>query len=215
MKKYRFIALAAAIAAAVIIMPSLTSAQEKPGEKPIAHGRLKGVGVAKPIYESDLHKDVKADAAKVDKLVDYTKQTKLNPEKDEVEKMFEGSISVARHLTEVAKVSESISHCMATMQNEIAAKRDSGKATDADKAQLDNCDAHCKKINETLDKIHQNSSRLGTATRRQYILDGWDKHQKGMAELQGLMKDCSAMFDETLKHTNMPMEMPAAKPEKK
>lgn len=216
MKAHRLILFAALAGAAIVFTPISASAQEKKdGEKPIAHGRLKGVGVAKPIYESDLHKDVAADAAKVDKLVDYTKETKLNPDKDSVEKMFEGSISVARHLAEVGKVSESISHCMAAMQNDIAAKRDSGTATPEEKAQLDKCDEHCKKVNATLDKIHQNSSRLGTATRQQYILDGWDKHQKAMAELQGLMKDCPAMFSETMKHTGMPMEKPAAKPDKK
>ena len=193
-----------ALLAILALGVSANAQEKKDGEKPIAHGRLAGVGPAKPIYQSDLKKDVEGAKAKVDKMVEQIAATKLNPEKDATEKMFEGAISLARHETDIAELRNTFTRCVAAMQNQIQEKKDSGTATAKDNEQFEKCLKHCDETLAMINNMHLNASRMGTATRQQYVLDGWDKHQKGMKELQKRMGECAAMMKETMACCEMP-----------
>lgn len=202
--KSRVLQLFAVILAltACLIAPSVQA--QKPGEKPIAGGRLKGVGPIKPIYQSDIMKDIGEVKAKVDKMAEQVKAVKINPEPDSVEQMFKGSISLARHNADIVEIRDEFTRCTAAMENKIREKTDSGTATAEDKAQFEKCIGHCKKILAALDGLHYNASMLISATRQQYVLDGWAKHKKTMEEVQALVKDCPDMMKTTMACCEMP-----------
>lgn len=189
------LSVAAFVAAA--LCPLSAFAQGKSGEKPVGV-ITRSWGPPIPVYKSDLQKDLEGVKARVDNLAAEAKDLKLPEGKDEIEMKIPGAISLARHETEIAGIRDQFTKCVAIMMNNIQAKEDSGTATKEDKAQFEKCTKHCDQILAKLNSMHLNATRLSTATRRQYIVNGWDKHQKDIAELQKMMGECVPMMENTM-----------------
>lgn len=168
-------------------------------EKPIAHGRLRGVGVAKPIYASDFPKEMQELKTRVDAMAGEVQKARLNPAKDSVELALEGSISFAHHLADVEDVQETFTACVAVLKQRIKEKIASGTTTASEKAQFEDCLKQCDEILAFIDSMHKSDTILSSATHAKHIVDGWDKHKKSMAELKSMMDTCPKMMDAAMK----------------
>ncbi|MBI1783582.1 hypothetical protein HYR69_00430 [Candidatus Sumerlaeota bacterium] len=186
------------LAAGVVFQPAGMMAQEK-GEKPIGEMTLHSAGKpVKPIYKSNIEKEIGGIKSKVDKMAAEVKGAKINAEKDGVEQMLGGAISLDRHRAEIAGLVDKLTLCKAAMENAFKEQEGAGTATADDKAKFEKCTQHCDKLLAGLNSMHYSASILGTATRKQYILDGWDKHKKAMEEVEALMNECPTVVHEAM-----------------
>ncbi len=186
-------------AIAVGILSSQLLVAQTPGEKPLGEMTIHSAGKpVKPIYKSDVNKEIEGIKASVDKLAAEVNAAKIDSEKDSTEKMFKGSISLDRHRAEIAGLVDKVTVCKAAMENAFKDKEDSGKATPEDKAKFDKCRQHCDKVVTALNSMHNSASVLGTATRKNYVLDGWEKHKKVVAEAQAVIAECPTVVHEAM-----------------
>lgn len=185
------------------VVPTLAQSGAKEGEKPVAV-ITRSWGPPIEVYRADVEKDLDAIGSRVEHLVVQAEKVKIPEGKDAVETMIPGAISLARHEQDIAETRDHFTKCVAIMMNQMEEKESSGTATKEDKAQFEKCKKHCDQVLAKLNSMHLNAARLSTATRRQYILDGWDKHRKELAELQKMTDECVGMMKHTLECCQMP-----------
>ena len=193
--------LTAAILLAISAPLALAAMEDQPAakatEKPIG-GMRTATGEFKPLYWSDVEKEIQKAKVKVDKMAGEVAAAKVNPEADSVEKAFGDSLSVVHHEQDIAEIRDRFTSATATLEHMIQEKEDSKTATPEEMASMRMCLEHCKKILDTINKMHYNSSGMLTANRERYFLGAWEKHKKMMAELKTMMDECPAMVAKTM-----------------
>ncbi len=139
---------------------------------------------------------------KSEQMAKEISEAKLEEDKDGFEKMFKGSISWDRHMADIAGLQTTMSGCIGALEDLVDAKVESGTATDEEKAQFDKCLANCREIVGKIHSMHDSAASISQkyGARKKYILNGWDKHKKAVAELRDMMKGCPEMVETTAKH---------------
>lgn len=200
----RMLALPCLMLGALLVLAGTAVRAQQPGEKPIGWSKMRAANSPiKPIYASEIDKEMDALKTKADQMADEVKKAKVNPEADSVEKAWPDSISLERHQADIAEFRDKFTRCMTAMEHQIQAKIDSGTVTTEDKAQFKKCMDHCKAILATLNDMHYNTSAMTTATKKIYFLSGWEKHKKLIAQLQEQMKTCPSLMKGSMGCCNM------------
>lgn len=181
------------------------SAQEAREER-LVGVRLPGSGLFKMVKIGDLRNELKIVTDEVSVLNRTVQSIKFDPNapKDEIEKQFEGAISLERHRAELNSMRDRFSLCMAAMQSKAADRRAEGKLTPDEETALVACEAHCLKTLDRINSLYHNTSVMVTANRKTYFMQAWQEHQKMMAELEKLAAGCPMMMEEALKVTGEP-----------
>lgn len=188
-----------AIAALVLSGATVQSAEATSAGKII--GGVRGpTGIMRPLRADEVTSSAVSFSAAVEQLATEVKIVKLDPNapKDEIERQFNGAISLARHQAELNTLRDQFTRCMTTMQQEAKAAEAEGTISKEMKQQLDACDAHCSKVLAKLNALHHNTGMLASATRQSYFLDAWDKHKQMISDLQSLAKECPMMMQEAM-----------------
>jgi hypothetical protein len=171
-------------------------------------------GVWKKVKVSDLLTEMDLYVSNVGIVNQQVQGVKFDPNapKDEIEKRFEGAISLDRHRADLNALREQISLCMASMESKAAARREDGELGAEEEKTLAECRRHCQNVLDETNKLYHNSSIMVTANRKTYFLKAWEEHKRMMTQLEKLAADCPMMMAKSLKITGDPAPEPVAKP---
>jgi hypothetical protein len=152
------------------------------------------VDIAKPIHRCDLARELKELREKLAVAARELNQAVIRPERDTLERMLEGSFLLPRHQHQLHEVREKLIRCMAAVQNRIR-EADEGP-TGWDRRRLERFMTAGKKALSLLDLLDLNAELLAMATRRQSIVDSWQRHKEALAELQASIEACAGQSAE-------------------
>lgn len=149
------------------------------------------VDIAKPIHRCDLARELKEMREKLNVMARELHQAVIHPERETVERMFEGTFLLARHRHQLHEIREMLIRCMASVQNRIS---ETEEATGGwDHRRLDRFMETGKRIIALLDRMDLNAELLAMATRRHSIVEAWERHKSCAGELHALVDTCGAL----------------------
>ncbi len=130
---------------------------------------------------------------KLDFMAERLAAVPIDP--DSVTDSRRAGITMGQHRADVADVLDEFTRCYALVQAEIAAKLESGAATEAEAADFASFEEHCAKILQGLTGMHLGATKMGMADHKStWLLGAMEEHKRKLAEIQVLADECPAVI---------------------